>query len=68
VANLKKKKKEQEQEYWQTKCWGDQIYDDESLICDKIREEGCCFLQKKKKEEEEEEMREGERGGLSDRS
>jgi hypothetical protein len=31
------------------------------LICDKIREEGCCLF-KKKKEEEEEEMGEGERG------
>jgi hypothetical protein len=32
------------------------------LICDKIREEGCCLFKKKKKEEEEEEMGEGERG------
>jgi hypothetical protein len=35
------------------------IYDDESLICDKIWGIVCCFLQNKR--EEKQEMREGGR-------
>jgi hypothetical protein len=38
------KKKKLEHRYWQTKCWGDWICDDESLIYDKIRGHGCCVL------------------------
>ena len=54
---------EPKQGYWQTECRSDCIYDDESLICDKIRG-GVVFCRKKKhkKKEEEEEMRDGERG------
>lgn len=46
--------------YWQTEYWCDCIYDDESLICNKIK--GLLLYVEKKKEEK---IREGERGSTS---
>jgi len=44
-------------------CRGDRIYDDVSLICDKIEGVVVCFFFFTGKMEEEEEMEKGKRGG-----